>query len=471
MRRRAAAGLRGEGAGPPGGMSRWAWAADMVLAVFLAAITVEAAWKGSQYVGDTFQKESVVRRPWPGVPYPPDPPDPPDPLAPPDPSALPGHVIAGQPPGGHPGIGHPIAEHLMGAAASPSVWVLVLAALTALPLVVRRRFPLSAFWSVLLASIAFHLADRAGETDAVAIFTFVSCLIAAYSAAMYNRNRRAMVRSLIAGGLLVIPVRASFVPGITPGFLPFLLLVPLGLAANTLNSWRQRMASLEAEQEAATRRAVEQERARIARELHDVVTHNVSMMTVQAGAARKVMDSRPDMARDALLAVEAGGRAAMSELRHVMGLLTMPEDAGGGPGGAAAKVDLAPQPGLGQLDALAGRARDAGVDVTWEVTGDAVPLPPGVDLAAYRVVQEALTNAVKHAAGAAVRIRVRYAPGELRVEVADTGGTASPTAATGNARGLIGLRERLAVYGGTLDAGRRISGGYRVSAVLPVVEA
>jgi signal transduction histidine kinase len=216
---------------------------------------------------------------------------------------------------------------------------------------------------------------------------------------------------------------------------------------------------VEADKEAATRRAVQEERARIARELHDVVTHNVSMMTVQAGAARKVMDSAPDQAREALLAVEAGGRAAMSELRHVMGLLTMPE-----------AVDLAPQPGLDQVAALAGRIRDTGVPVELVVSGTPVPLPPGVDLAAYRVVQEALTNTVKHAAGASVAITVDYRPGEVRVEVADTGGVPSPAAASGNGRGLMGLRERLAVYDGTLDAGPRGTGGYRVRAVIPVGE-
>lgn len=449
LRREATAGVRGPAGDPRDGVSRWAWAADAVLAVFLAATTVIAAQKGARYVGDAFIKSRAgyVPRP-PGVPRPP--------VAP----AAPHFVGPG-------GIGH--AERLV--TMSPAVGVLVLAALTALPLAVRRRYPLTAFWSVVAAAVAYRLASHGTETGAVSLFVFVSYLIAAYSAATYNRDRRAMVRSLVAGALLVILFHQVFLPDFAPGYVPFLLLVPLGLAANTLNTWRQRVASLEAEQEAATRRAVQEERARIARELHDVVTHNVSMMTVQAGAARKVMDKAPDMAREALLAVEAGGRAALSELRHVMGLLTMPTEPGAdGSGDGPAPVELEPQPGLGQLDALAGRMRDAGVSVACEVTGTAVPLPAGVDLAAYRVVQEALTNAVKHAMGAAVRIAVRYAPGEVRIEVADTGGTRSPAAATGGGRGLIGLRERLAVYGGTLEAGRRLSGGYRVEAVIPVGE-
>jgi hypothetical protein len=135
------------------------------------------------------------------------------------------------------------------------------------------------------------------------------------------------------------------------------------------------------------------------------------------------------------------------------------------------EAELAPQPGLGQVGVLAERVRGTGVPVDLTVTGKPVELPAGVDLAAYRVAQEALTNTVKHAAGASVTIKVEYRPGEVRIEVADTGGTASPAAGTGNGRGLMGLRERLAVYGGSLDAGRRITGGYRVSAVIPVVDA
>jgi signal transduction histidine kinase len=175
----------------------------------------------------------------------------------------------------------------------------------------------------------------------------------------------------------------------------------------------------------------------------------------------------------------------MAELRHVMGLLSAttpgPGDQAAGAAAAAGaqaaveagapEAELAPKPGLGQVGVLAERVRGTGVPVDLTVTGKRVELPAGVDLAAYRVAQEALTNTVKHAAGARVTIKVDYRPGEVRIEVADTGGTPSPAAGTGNGRGLMGLRERLAVYGGTLDAGRRITGGYRVSAVIPVVDA
>jgi signal transduction histidine kinase len=295
------------------------------------------------------------------------------------------------------------------------------------------------------------------------------------------------------------------IPAIPAVVVPFLVLGAVGLGVNSIHIWRQRVESgreriraLEAEQQTATRLAVEQERARIARELHDVVTHNVGVMVIQAGAARKIMDAEPEQARQALLAVESGGRAAMSELRHVMGLLTrtaeeplsaeststlVPLDAaqrsalngaqggvgdGAAAGSAAPGLELAPQPGLGQVAALAGRIRDAGVPVELTVSGTPTPLPAGVDLAAYRVVQEALTNAVKHAVGASVYVIVDYAPETVRVEVADNGGRPGAPAGPGNGRGLIGLRERLAMYGGTLQAGRRPTGGYRVRAVIPL---
>lgn len=152
------------------------------------------------------------------------------------------------------------------------------------------------------------------------------------------------------------------------------------------------------------RRAVEEERARIAAELHDVVTHNVSVMVIQAGAARKVMDAAPERSKEALLAVEAGGRAAMAELRHVMGLLAAPDT-----GLSDSPADgLEPQPGLGQLDALTERVRAAGTPVNVAMSLPPDPLPPGVELAAYRVVQEALTNTIKHAPGADASVMIGY---------------------------------------------------------------
>jgi signal transduction histidine kinase len=338
---------------------------------------------------------------------------------------------------------------------------IVLAVLATLPLAVRRRFPLATFWVVLVAALLFHIDVRATNT---AVLTFAACLIAAYTAAMYGPYRVASIASLVAGAALIAVLHEDNVPNIRPGYVPFFVLVGIGIAANSVHVWKQRVLTLQTEQEAATRQAVERERARIARELHDVVTHNVAVMVVQAGAARKMIDVSPDQARQAMLAVEAGGRAAMAELRHVMGLLTM---SGDGP----QPDELAPQPSLDQLPALTSRVREAGVPVELTVTGASTPLPAGVDLAAYRVVQEALTNTVKHAPGARVQISVDYRAEAVQVEVVDSGGTPSLLEAPdvdGNGRGLVGLRERLAVYGGTLHAGARPTGGYRVTATIPV---
>jgi signal transduction histidine kinase len=416
---------------PPPSLSRWAWAADAILALVLTmgTLSVSPSPSGSGPVSVT-----VNNAPAPvasgGPPIPP---------------------VAPTPPPG-------VDSQLHG---TSLFWQLILAVLTGMPLVARRRYPLAAFWIVLGATQLYHLHPAFDPS-----FTFAACLIAAYSAVMYSPYRSLALASALVGAVLIAAGHKAVVPSIRPGVVTFLVLIPAGLAANAIHTWKQRVRTLEEEQEATTRRAVERERSRIAQELHDVVTHNVSMMVVQAGAARKVMRTAPERAEQALLAVESGGRTAMTELRHVMGLLTMNGD---DPDQVAAE-DLAPPPGLDQVPALVERVREAGVEVELTVTGSPVPLSAGVDLAAYRVVQEALTNTVKHAAGARVKIIFAYGPRELRMEVTDTGGTASASARSGSGRGLIGLRERLAVYGGVLEAGEPPAGGYRVCATIPVGE-
>ncbi|MEO6090480.1 MAG: histidine kinase [Umezawaea sp.] len=336
-------------------------------------------------------------------------------------------------------------------------WAAVLAVVAAVAIAHRRRYPLAVLWVVLFAAVLT-------SEDAPRV-TFYACVIAAYTAAAYSPYRIPTLGSVLVSVLVVGLFTDGDLPVVPNEVAPFLILVPIVVAANGMRTWKLRtgvgqlrVLALERDRANAERRAVEAERARIARELHDVVTHNVSVMVIQAGAARKVMDASPDQARDALLAVEAGGRAAMSELRHVMGLLTMDAE---GPG------DLAPQPGLDQVEALVARVRDTGVLVRLTVVGDQRPLPSGVELAAYRVVQEALTNTVKHAKGASAEVTLDYGADQLRVEVTDTGGAPDP-AATGSGRGLIGLRERLAVYSATLRAGPRLLGGYRVTALIPL---
>ncbi|MDR6974798.1 signal transduction histidine kinase [Streptomyces sp. 3330] len=427
--------------------SRWMWAADAILAFVLAACTVGAAYRRGDGVGPV--APAFVPAP-PRLPVPP----------------------------GVPHVG-PLPDGGVGVtqlAGSVEPWLLLLAALTALPLVVRRRFPLSAFWAVIVATLLFN--ERLSDGDPT-LYTFLSCVVAAYSAAVYSPYRARALAGLVVGAALVAALRDENFPSFAPGLVPFLALLAVGLGANAVHIWKQRLTALEEEHEAATRLAVDRERSRIARELHDVVTHNVSVMVIQAGAARKVMDTAPDRAREALLAVEAGGRTAMAELRHVMGLLTMAGDGveraadahgGGNADDPDAGAGLAPQPGLAQVPALTDRVRETGVPVELTVTGTPVPLAPGADLAAYRVVQEALTNTVRHAVGSRVRIAIEHVPGAVRIEVSDTGGTSAAPDGLGGGRGLIGLRERLAVYGATLRAGERPTGGFEVRAVIPVQE-
>jgi signal transduction histidine kinase len=376
--------------------------------------------------------------------------------------------------------------------------------LTSVPLAFRRRFPLAAF-AVLLAGV---LATRQYATD----ITFLAIVFAGYSAVAYSRFRNAAMLSMPLAGVLVIyafwtaapagnysvtpmsarpPVgplsplvpRPGSLPGYdagTPAYTiqaaaPWRLtglvvaaaLVLIAVVRNAVQA-RDRMRRLQAEHEAATRRALEQERARIASELHDVVTHNVSVMIVQAGAARQVLTESPGEATAALLAVEASGRAAMTELRHLLGLLSPAPD-GAGPDGE----DLRPQPGLGQLQPLIDRISDAGLPVELHVTGVPRGLPPGQDVAAFRVVQEALTNVIKHVGKPQTTVTLDYRADDLVVEVADAGRpfpAAGPagTAAPGGGRGLLGLRERMALYGGDLEAGPRPGSGWLVQARMPV---
>jgi signal transduction histidine kinase len=230
---------------------------------------------------------------------------------------------------------------------------------------------------------------------------------------------------------------------------------------------------LEKERETAAQNAVDAERARIARELHDIVSHNVSLMVIQAGAARQVLATEPGDAAEAMLAVEAAGRDAMTELRHLLGVLSPPAD--------GLDEDMSPQPSLSRLTPLIDRIAFAGLPVAVRISGEPRPLPPGVDLTAYRIIQEALTNALKHGDGVRAEVTVRYADHYLRVEVLNSGPSVLGGGRPGSpghaderlpgempGRGLVGLRERVAVYGGELDARRRLGGGYRVRARIPL---
>jgi signal transduction histidine kinase len=213
---------------------------------------------------------------------------------------------------------------------------------------------------------------------------------------------------------------------------------------------------LEREREERAREAVAEERARLARELHDVVGHSVSVMTVQASAVRRLLLPEQEKEREALEVVEQTGRQALAEMRRLVGVLRRPEE---GPA-------LAPQPSLEHLDKLVAHVRNSGLPVDLRVEGEPARLSAGVDLTAYRLVQEGLTNALKHASADRAEVLVRYGDGEIELEVADNGTGGGD--GTGGGHGLVGMRERVAVYGGELEAAPRPEGGFRLRARLPV---
>ncbi|MFF7335237.1 sensor histidine kinase [Streptomyces sp. NPDC090306] len=251
---------------------------------------------------------------------------------------------------------------------------------------------------------------------------------------------------------------------------PFALAWVLGDSMRTRRAYfaqlEERAARLEKEREAQAKVAVAAERARIARELHDVVAHNVSVMVVQADGAAYVLDSSPDQAKKALETISSTGRQALAEMRRLLGVLRTGEHQEGG--------EYVPQPDVEQINDLVGQCRGAGLAVDFKVEGTPRPLPSGVELTAYRIVQEALTNTRKHGgprAGASVRLV--YFDDGLGLLVEDDGKGAphelyEEGGADGRGHGLIGMRERVGMVGGTLDAGPRPGGGFRISALLPL---
>ena len=285
----------------------------------------------------------------------------------------------------------------------------------------------------------------------------VSVAIALYTAAAYReRERVAPVLLLLAA----VAVPLAFV--VNEGNWVETVLGVIVIAGVPITYGRivfNRRARIVRDRELAAREAVIVERARIARELHDVVAHHMSVMVVQAGAARAVVDADPEAAVDALRRIEASGRAGLTEMRRLLEILKSQER----------DRDRAPQPGLAHLDELLAGMRATGLPVEAVIEGSPQPLPPGVDLSAYRIVQEALTNTLKHAGEAHARVLLRYAPDALDIEVADDG-SGAPVGDGGGGQGLIGMRERVQLFGGTLESGPRPGGGFIVRARLPLLE-
>jgi signal transduction histidine kinase len=332
-----------------------------------------------------------------------------------------------------------------------------------LPLVARRRFP----GAVLAVCVASGLAFAA-------LFMPPSFLgpampVAVYSVAAYGR------RWVSLAGLVVAELGLAAV-WFTPAMLErstFLLFMGILAVAWVLGHFvgdrqvyaaqlEERTAELERAREELARRAVTEERLRLARELHDVVAHAMSVIAVQSGVGAHVAASRPEEVGKALAAIEATSRAALEELRRLLGVLRHDNEV---------QASLTPVPGLANLDSLLAEVGKAGLAVRLRVEGTPLQLPAGVDLSAYRIVQEALTNVVKHAGPAHAQVTIGYRDQEVTVEIIDDGRGAVPPAGdarVGTGHGLIGMRERVAAFGGDLQVGPCPGGGFRVAARLPL---
>jgi signal transduction histidine kinase len=317
---------------------------------------------------------------------------------------------------------------------------------------VRRRYPFvvgtgAALWGVVTST--FFPANLA-----TVLIAWPCCL---YALAVWTAPLQfAVGLGLYIGGVLVsLPFGVHSVAD----SVEFLLIstVVILLVRRVIRDRERRADIAERERDLASREAVVEERARIARELHDAIAHNVSMMVVQAGAERRVLDDDDDRStRDVLATIEQIGRGALTEMRRLVGMLRSDAD-----------DPLAPQPGLDDLPTLVTQVREAGLPVDLHVEGERRELPVGIELSAYRIVQEALTNALKHAGNARASVHVRYGPDSLELEIVDDG-AGGPSRAASGGHGLVGMRERVALYGGRLDAGRRASGGFTVRALLPI---
>jgi signal transduction histidine kinase len=343
----------------------------------------------------------------------------------------------------------------------PKAVFIVGSLLWTLPLLLRRRLPFAApvFAFAAQAASAFLDPTIGAETTA-----FLAILLAFWVVGAHNERTQAIAGTAIGFASIAVVARVDerlgleeAVSGILFGGVVSLIAYALQRRRKRSAELEERAALLEQEREEAERAAVAEERRRIARELHDVIAHSITLMTVQAGAARLLLSEDPGRAREPVLSVEETGRHALAELRRLLGMIRAEE-------GEAVR---APQPGLARLNDLVGQARRAGLLVELAVAGEPRVLPPGVELTAYRIVQEALTNARRHAGPARAHVLLRYGIEALDLEVTDDG-RAAPTRGDGAGHGLVGMRERVALYDGSLEAGPRPEGGYAVRARLPV---
>ena len=346
--------------------------------------------------------------------------------------------------------------------------VVVLGVVAGGALIVRRSAPLAVLLTTLgaLMAIAIITPDAGDPLEASA----ASVLVALYTtAALRELSESIAALALTAGVLMVLSLATADVENRQTSALGGAIVVGAlsagiwGLGAYTQTRRRyareqqERLAQLERERDQLARIAVHEERASIARELHDIVAHSVSVMLVGVRGARDVLRTSPTVADDALAHVETSGEQSLAELRRILALLREPKD------GAESR----PQPSLADLDELVADYRDAGLPVRLEVTGEQQSLPGGVELSVYRIVQEALTNVLKHSRPTRVTVTLAFRDSRLELEVVDDG-TTPDNAIEMPGHGIVGMRERIALLGGKLETGRRVGGGYRVAARLPV---
>lgn len=360
----------------------------------------------------------------------------------------------------------PITQIGDGPISGPKAPLVLIGLAATVPLAVRRRWPLIAV-TIVTADGALQplIATKQFGGASLNLFeVFLAVMLIVYSTAANTTGRR----TWIGGGILVAILLFAGWPAMANGSFSSLFgtYVFCGVAwvvgktiqhRNELSKrLANRAATLELSRDAEVEQAVSNERSRMARELHDVVSHSVSLMTLQAGAARQALDVHPQRARQQLLGIESTGREAMIEMRRLLGLLRETSDA----------PALEPQPSLRHLDLLVERMKEAGMPV--QLSADEIPttMPRGVDLTAYRIVQEGLTNVLKHSKPTCVQVNIRALDLAVEIEVEDDGSpNPGPTGSHGH--GLIGMRERVAVYGGQLEAGPAPGRGFRLTARIP----
>jgi signal transduction histidine kinase len=333
------------------------------------------------------------------------------------------------------------------------------AVVTTVPIVFRRRAPVLVAVVIAGATVVWAGAAAIAESGTS---PFPSILVMLFSVALYERRLAAAVAGgLVLVGSMLYALESKYNSGSfsvsNAAIFVFFILGAWGAGRLILKRAQQAQLAY-ADTDRLARTAVAEERARIARELHDVVAHSISIVAVQAGAAEELLDRDPERARAHLHAVRSTAREAMTEMRRVLDVLR--ED----------DAPHAPLPGLSRLDDLVTEARAAGVEVDVVEEGERPQLPAGLDLIVFRVVQEALTNVRKHAGGARASVRLSYARRALEIDVRDDGEAAASAPRSGG-HGLIGMRERVTLFGGTLEAGSADGGGFRVHAVLPLEEA